>query len=275
MRQGEDKFFGKYRGKIASTKDPLNLGRIQVEIPSLLGPGKLNWAMPCTPYAGKDIGLFTVPPVGSNIWVEFEAGDLDYPIWSGCFWGEDELPTYAKVDEQHKVQVFRTAGMTITLNNLDGNHGLTKGVTIEVESPTVERKLKMIFNADGIEINNKDETTIKIKADIIELKNKANSTVTITADKIQLQESSVEVSLTANTIDLICNPATVKLSSSSSIELRNSPASAKFSSSGIELSTTVPSIKMTPAQIELSNGAADIKLSPISVNVNNGALEVI
>jgi phage gp45-like len=264
-------FFGKYRGKVATNKDPLHLGRLQVTVPAIYGEGKQNWAMPCTPYAGKDIGFFTIPPVGSNIWVEFEGGDPDYPIWSGCFWGEDQLPQNAKVEEPDKVQVFRTDGITLTLSNLGEN----KGVTLEVESPVVERKLKMIFNANGIEINNKDETTIKITADMIELKNKESSTVTINADMIQQKESSVETKLTANTIDLICNPATIKLAASSGIELNNAPANAKLSSTGINLNTTPASVELTPAKIELSNSAANIKLLPVLVNVNNGALEVI
>jgi uncharacterized protein involved in type VI secretion and phage assembly len=56
--------------------------------------------MPCTPYAGRDVGFFAIPPVNSNVWVEFEQGDPDYPIWSGCFWGMNELPEAAKVDSR-------------------------------------------------------------------------------------------------------------------------------------------------------------------------------
>jgi len=81
-------FFGKYRGKVAANKDPLNLGRIQVSVPAIFGEGRQSWALPCTPYAGKDVGFFTIPPVDANVWVEFEGGDPDYPIWSGCFWGK-------------------------------------------------------------------------------------------------------------------------------------------------------------------------------------------
>lgn len=265
-------FFGKYRGKVVVNKDPLHLGRIQVEVPAIFGTGKASWAMPCSPYAGQDFGWFAIPTVASNVWVEFEGGDPDYPIWTGCFWGADQLPTDAKVEEPDKVQVLRTPyGVTMTISNLGEN----KGLTIVVETPTVERKLKMVFNADGIEINNKDETTIKIKADIIELKNKANSTITITASNIEQKQTSVTTNLTSNTIDLICNPATIKLAAASGIELNNAPANAKLNSSGIELSATVPKIAITPAQIELSNTAANIKLLPVAVNVNNGALEVI
>lgn len=265
------KFFGKYRGKVKANKDPLHLGRIQVRVPAIFGEETTNWAMPCSPYAGEDVGFFMIPLVGSNVWIEFEGGDPDYPIWSGCFWGIDELPAAAKVEDPDKVQVLRVHGITLTWSTLGDN----KGVTLVVENPAVERTLKMVFNADGIELNNKDETTIKIKADIIELKNKANSTITISADSIELKESSVSTKLTANTIDLICNPATVKLSTSSGIELNNTPGNAKINSSGVELSATVPKITISPAEIDLNNTAADVKLSPISVNVNNGALEVI
>jgi len=264
-------FFGKYRGKVAVNKDPLNLGRIQVRVPAIFGDEPTNWAMPCTPYAGADVSFFMIPLVDSNVWVEFEGGDPDYPIWSGCFWGADQLPQFACVEDPDKVQVFRVHGITLTWSNLGDN----KGVTLVVESPVVERKLRMVFNADGIELNNRDETTVKIKADIIELKNKANSTVRISADSIELKESSVSVKLTADSIDLICNPATVKLSASSGIELNNAPGNIKINSSGVELSATVPKIKISPAEIDINNAAADVKLSPISVNVNNGALEVI
>jgi hypothetical protein len=263
-------FFGKYRGKVTSSKDPMHLGRVQVEVPAVLGEGRNSWALPCTPYAGKDIGFFTIPPVGTNIWVEFEGGDPDYPIWSGCFWNEKELPKNAQVEEPDKVQVFKTNGITITLSNLGEN----KGLTVEVEPPCIERKLKMVFNADGIEINNKDETVVKLTADIIELNNKENSTVTVAQDNIQLQENSVEIKLTGNTIELIDNPSTIKLTTSA-IELANNPAKVKIAPSAIELSNTPATTKLAPSGIEISMGATNIKLSPVSVNVNNGALEVI
>ena len=264
-------FFGKYRGKVAANKDPLNLGRIQVSVPAIFGEGRQSWALPCTPYAGKDVGFFTIPPVEANVWVEFEGGDPDYPIWSGCFWGENELPQNAKVDDPVKVQVFKTDGITITLSNSGNN----KGLTVEVDKPVVEKPLKMVFNADGIELNNNNKTTAKLMAETIELKNGESSTVTIAGDSIQLKESTIEIKLTANSIELNCNPATVRLTTSSGIEIANTPAIAKISSSGIELSSTPANVKIASSGIELSYPIANIKLSPIGVNVNNGALEVM
>jgi len=40
----------------------------------------------------QGVGLFFLPPKGANVWVEFEGGDPDYPIWSGCFWSDGEVP---------------------------------------------------------------------------------------------------------------------------------------------------------------------------------------
>jgi len=250
-------FFSKYRGKVASTQDPLHLGRVQVQVPAIFGEGRTSWALPCTPYAGNDIGLFMVPPVGTNIWVEFEGGDPDYPIWSGCFWGDQELPQAARVDEPEQVQVFRTEGVTLIVSRKEGS----KGITLEVQTPVVENPLKLIYNPDGIELNHSDKMTARFLTDgqTLELKNGQTSTVTLTADTIQLKEAAIEVQITNSSIELTCTPATLKLSTSSGIEIGNTPASVKVSSSGVETS---------------SGGLGSIAVSLGSVSINNGALEV-
>lgn len=155
-------FFGKYRGKITANRDPLNLGRVQVTVASIFEDGKQSWAMPCTQYAGKGIGLFTIPPVNSNVWVEFEGGDPDYPIWSGCFWGDGELPNEAKVATPEETIVFKAfanggQGITITLSSSGG----AKGMTIKVEAPVVSQPLKLVFDSSGIEVSAGALGTIK------------------------------------------------------------------------------------------------------------------
>lgn len=278
-------FFGKYRGTVTGNKDLMYLGRIQVSVPAVLGDGRQSWAMPCVPYAGADVGFFAIPPVGANVWVEFEGGDPDYPIWTGCFWAKGELPANAKVLDPEKVQVFKTDGITFTLSNF----GTTKGLTIEVAKPVVSNPLTLVFDDNGIEINNNSKTIAKLTAETIELSNDA-STVTLAVDNIQIKEDAVEIKLTKDSIDLknssstgklakdsiqlSKSPAVIKLSSSG-VEINNSPAAAKLSSSGIELSNSPATVKLAPSGIELSNGAANVKLSPASVNINNGALEVI
>ncbi|MCE2945581.1 MAG: phage baseplate assembly protein V [bacterium] len=84
--QSPTPFFGKYRGTVRNNIDPMMIGRLQVEVPDVGGNMILSWAMPCMPVGGPNMGMFTVPPLGAGVWVEFEAGDPQYPIWTGCYW---------------------------------------------------------------------------------------------------------------------------------------------------------------------------------------------
>jgi uncharacterized protein involved in type VI secretion and phage assembly len=87
------KFYGKYRATVVNNVDPMRKGRIQVKVADVHGETPTTWAMPCLPVAGLQAGLFVVPPIGAGVWVEFEQGDPDYPIWVGGYWGEAaELP---------------------------------------------------------------------------------------------------------------------------------------------------------------------------------------
>ncbi|MBS0527755.1 MAG: baseplate assembly protein [Proteobacteria bacterium] len=88
--------FGKYRGTVINNVDPLQIGRIQAMVPDLAGFVPGTWAMPCLPMAGINAGVFTAPTIGSGVWIEFERGDPDYPIWVGGFWGSAaEVPVLA------------------------------------------------------------------------------------------------------------------------------------------------------------------------------------
>jgi hypothetical protein len=140
-------FYGKYRGKVENNIDPMQQGRLQVSVPAVLGDGRLSWAMPSVPFAGSQVGFFAIPPVGTNIWVEFEAGNTDFPIWTGCFWGTGEVPAVPALAE---MKVIKTGSITLTLSDLPGAGGLT----IEVNPPAVTTPLKLVFNASGIELSN-------------------------------------------------------------------------------------------------------------------------
>ena len=89
--------FGKFRGTVMNNVDPLMIGRIQASVPDVAGPIPGSWAMPCLPLSGINAGIFTVPAVGSGVWIEFERGDPDFPIWVGGYWGSAaEVPLLAK-----------------------------------------------------------------------------------------------------------------------------------------------------------------------------------
>ena len=73
-----DTYYGVYRGKVLARNDPMNMGRLQVFVPSILSGS--TWAEACQPYGATS----NLPPVGTTIWVMFEEGDPNYPIWIGC-----------------------------------------------------------------------------------------------------------------------------------------------------------------------------------------------
>ncbi|GAX60142.1 phage-related baseplate assembly protein [Candidatus Scalindua japonica] len=92
----EARYYGKYRGTVFNNIDPEQRGRIMAMVPDVLGITPSSWALPCVPMAGKQQGVFMVPQVGAGVWIEFEQGDPDYPIWTGGFWGTaGEVPALA------------------------------------------------------------------------------------------------------------------------------------------------------------------------------------
>jgi uncharacterized protein involved in type VI secretion and phage assembly len=139
---GRTPYYGKYRGVVTDNADPNSLGRIRAKVPDVLGENESGWAMPSVPYAGKQVGLFLIPEAKTSVWIEFEHGDPDYPIWSGCFWAPGEVPV-SPVSADKKV--LRTAAGKITLDDTSGSNSITIETT---------NNLKIKMDQQGIEISN-------------------------------------------------------------------------------------------------------------------------
>ncbi|HLO28802.1 MAG TPA: phage baseplate assembly protein V [Anaerolineales bacterium] len=158
------KFHGKYRGTVINNIDPEQRGRIQAIVPAVSNVIPTSWAMPCVPIAGKQQGVFVVPQVGAGVWIEFEDGDPDKPIWVGGFWGiSAEVPSLALAGNpadpniviqsllQHMIVVSdmppspatggimlkSTTGATIVVNDTGIYISNGKGASITLVGPTV------------------------------------------------------------------------------------------------------------------------------------------
>jgi uncharacterized protein involved in type VI secretion and phage assembly len=134
------KFFGIYRGTVVNNVDPLQIGRIMAIVPDAGGITPSTWAMPCVPLAGKQMGTFMVPQIGAGVWIQFEAGDPDRPVWSGGWWGNAaEVPALALagVPGDPNIVLQTTLQNAIVISDLPGPTGgimlkSTTGATIIV-----------------------------------------------------------------------------------------------------------------------------------------------
>jgi uncharacterized protein involved in type VI secretion and phage assembly len=143
------KFYGKYRGTVVNNIDPEQKGRIQALVPDVSNIALTSWAMPCLPVGGIQMGMFTVPPIGAGVWVEFEQGDPDYPIWVGSYWGSAaEVPALAKTVPPGLagITLQTTLQNGIVINDMPGPSG---GIMIKSTTGAM-----IIVNDTGIYIQN-------------------------------------------------------------------------------------------------------------------------
>jgi phage baseplate assembly protein gpV len=163
VQRVEGRHFGKYRGIVSDNEDPQGIGRIRARVPQLLGDVELGWALPCLPYGGtSEQGLFLVPEPDASVWIEFEGGDLAYPVWTGTWWGSGEVPESATPAQK----VLKTStGHAIVLDDDAGSITVT-----DANANTVT------MDASGIVLADANGNTVTMDADGITL---AGSTISV------------------------------------------------------------------------------------------------
>lgn len=134
------KYYGIYRGTVVNNIDPMQTARLNVIVPDVGGITPSTWAMPSVPFTGKQCGAFMIPQIGAGVWVQFEGGDPDYPVWTGGWWGDAaEVPALALAGPPGDPNiVFQTTLQnTLMISDLPGPTGgimlkSTTGATIIV-----------------------------------------------------------------------------------------------------------------------------------------------
>jgi uncharacterized protein involved in type VI secretion and phage assembly len=154
-------FFGKFRGVVTNNQDPQSCGRIKARVPDMFGDDESGWAMPCAPFGGSKTGFFALPSVNAGVWIEFEGGDPDYPIWSGCWWGSPaEMPPVLLPAPGKKVVLQTEGGNQITFDDSPGSGG----ILLETSGG---QKIKL--TANGIEIDNGNGATIQLNGPAVNI----------------------------------------------------------------------------------------------------------
>ncbi|WP_435592815.1 phage baseplate assembly protein V [Nocardia sp. bgisy118] len=200
VERAERHFYGKYRGIVVDNDDPARLGRLKVMVPSLLGPDVVTgWATPCVPYGGSaGHGLLFIPERQAGVWVEFEEGDLEYPIWVGTYWckpgGNSQAPKPQSEDgtEAGDVQqpptrkIIKTAkGHTLQFEDADGSE------TVLVREGSRGHSITM--NKEGVKIVDETGNTIEMSPDAMTLMAKVPLTIDAAGQPVSIVASSIDL----------------------------------------------------------------------------------
>jgi len=160
------KYYGKYRGSVLNNVDPMQMGRLMVQVPDVSGLIPSSWAMPSFPFTGKQMGAYMIPQIGSGVWVEFEQGNPDYPIWSGCWYGSAaEVPALALAGNPASPSIVLQTALqnSIVVSDLPGPTGgimlkSTTGATIIVNDTGIYiqngKGASLIMTGPTVAINN-------------------------------------------------------------------------------------------------------------------------
>ena len=163
-----NRFYGKYRGTVIQNVDPEQRGRIQAMVPDVSGLIPSSWAMPCVPIAGKQSGVYVVPQIGAGVWIEFEQGDPDYPVWTGGYWGSAaEVPVLALAGNPASPSVVLQTGLQ-NLISISDVPGPTGGILLKSASGAM-----VMINDTGITISNGKGATIVLAGPTVTINNGA------------------------------------------------------------------------------------------------------
>lgn len=169
-----EKYYGKYRGIVTDNIDPENRGRIIAEVIDVTQLVPSTWAEACVPFTGGSVpaGVYVVPPIGANVWIEYEQGDLRYPIWSGCFWGsQTDVPPLALTGLPGSPSIIlQTTGQNMIV--ISDAPGPTGGIML-----TNNTGAMILINDVGITISNGQGATIELIGPTIALNEDAMTIV--------------------------------------------------------------------------------------------------
>lgn len=151
------RFYGKYRGVVTDVDAPTM--RIKASVPSVFGAGATSgWCSPCVPYAGPQVGFVMLPEPGSGVWIEFEGGDVSFPIWTGCYWNSGDIPSGTSAD----LKAIVTKAGSLQFDNQNAS------VTAQVSSDQ-----KVVLDDSGVTISSSSGNQVAVGGSSVSVNNDA------------------------------------------------------------------------------------------------------
>lgn len=144
----DNRYYGKYRGVVINPTTPETNGRLTATV-TVGGTPVVVVAEVCTPFAGTNMGFFGMPAPGAGVWIEFEEGNLNKPIWTGCWWMEGQLALSlgTQIDlTQLPLALQSAAGNRLVINTLGDK-------LITLETVLAELGPRIVLAADGITLS--------------------------------------------------------------------------------------------------------------------------
>ena len=154
-------YLGKYRGTVVNNLDPDQRARLTLMVPDVLGSVPSSWAEPSLPLAGPTgppMGMFVVPPIGTGVWVEFESGDPNKPVWVGCRLGaQSDVPLAGKagIPAAPNIVIQSLTQNRIIISSVPG-----EGVTIETAAGPLGPRIEL--TATGLKLSYGPQTSIEL-----------------------------------------------------------------------------------------------------------------
>lgn len=199
-KQLNEKRYGKYRGFVVDVADPEKRARIRVKVPSVLGDAESSWALPCAPFGGgATFGWFAVPPVDAQVWVEFEEGDINRPIWVGTFWqSSSDVPEEAAKDEPTTYLLQTPGGHRVQFDDESGAEKITLFHSKEATVVIDENGSIALTDAGGSTI------TLDASANECVIEDSNGNTLTLNSSGTKVEDAN------GNSIEMAASGITVK-----------------------------------------------------------------
>jgi len=211
MDKVSSRYFGKYTGFVKDNSDPENRGRLRAQVPAVYGPTVISgWALPCAPFGGMPgQGMFFIPDVNAGVWIEFQGGDPDYPIWVGTFWskpgGTTEVPPPANNQAPPTSKIIATPNHTIEFADKNGAEAIT--ITDSANKNVV------ILDKNGISIQDQNHNQITLTSSGIDIKDANGNEIaldpsgtTINSPEIKLGKAASEPMVLGNMLNSLLTP---------------------------------------------------------------------